>query len=104
MKKLFPLLALFTGLLQAGLLCAGTININMTDPSGEFRLRSAESAGVVPQPNWNNIPYSPNQNGSTTTNSVIVDGDGEATPLRLPTGPGTAAPAAQWSAATPTPG
>ena len=83
MKKLFPLLALFTGLLQAGLLSAGTININMTDPNGEFRLRSAESAGVVPQPNWNNIPYSPNQNGATTTNSVIVDGDGEATPLRL---------------------
>ena len=83
MKKLFPLLALCSGLLQAGLLSAGTININMTDPSGDFRLRSAESAGVVPQPNWNNIPYSPNQNGSTTTNSVIVDGDGEATPLRL---------------------
>ena len=76
MKKLFPLLALVTVLLQAGLLSAGTININMTDPSGECRLRSAESAGVVPQPNWNNIPYSPNQNGSTTPNSVIVEGYG----------------------------
>ncbi len=80
MKNLFALLSV---LLCSSHIFAGTININMTDPNGEFRLRSAESAGVVPQPNWNNIPYSPNQNGSTTTNSVIVDGDGEATPLRL---------------------
>ncbi len=80
MKNLFALLSV---LLCSSHILAGTININMTDPSGDFRLRSAESAGVVPQPNWNNIPYSPNQNGSTTTNSVIVDGDGEATPLRL---------------------
>ena len=83
MKKLFSLLVLFATLLHASHVFAGTVNINMTDPNGEFRLRSDERAGVVPQANWNNIPYAPNQNGSTTTNSVIVDGEGEATPLRL---------------------
>jgi hypothetical protein len=62
---------------------AQTISISMTDPSGSFDLSSEAEAGVVVRSNWNNVPYTPNQNGTTTIGQVLVEADGEVTGLGL---------------------
>jgi len=83
MKKLFALLALFTAVFHSSPAFAGTISVSMTEPNGQFDLEPQESAGVVSSTNWNNVPYSPNQNGRTTIGQAIFDSDGEETPLGL---------------------
>ena len=83
MKKLFALLALFTAVFHSSPAFAGTISISMTEPNGQFDLDPQESAGVVSSENWNNVPYSPNQNGRTTIGQTLFDSDGEETPLGL---------------------
>ena len=83
MKKLFALLALFTAVFHSSPAFAGTISISMTEPNGQFDIDPQESAGVVSSENWNNVPYSPNQNGRTTIGQAIFDSDGEETPLGL---------------------
>ena len=83
MKKLFALLALFTAVCHSSPAFAGTISVSMTEPNGQFDLEPQESAGVVSSTNWNNVPYSPNQNGRTTIGQAIFDSDGEETPLGL---------------------
>ena len=83
MKKLFALLALFTAVFHSSPAFAGTISISMTEPNGQFDIDPQESAGVVSSENWNNVPYSPNQNGRTTIGQTLFDSDGEETPLGL---------------------
>ena len=61
----------------------GVISISMTDPVGQFDLGSDEIAGVIASPNWNNVPYTPNQNGTTTIAQVIHNSRNEATSLGL---------------------
>jgi len=62
---------------------ANTVSISMTDPSGDFDLLPEEEAGVVLQPGWNNVPYTPNQNGTTTIDQVLVDSNGDDSVLGL---------------------
>ena len=83
MKKLFTLLALFAAVFHSSPAFAGTISVSMTEPNGQFDLEPQESAGVVSSTNWNNVPYSPNQNGRTTIGQALFDSDGEETPLGL---------------------
>jgi len=83
MKNLGLLLCLLTASLGRTPAVAEVISINMTDPGGEFNLDPDESAGVIPSVSWNNVPYTPNQNGRTTIDQVIFGSDGEETLLGL---------------------
>ena len=83
MKNLGILFLLTAATLFSAPALAGTISINMTDPSGEFNLGPGESAGVIASVSWNNVPYTPNQNGRTTIDQVLLDADGEETGLGL---------------------
>ncbi len=83
MKLPLPALLIAATALSALPVFPGIISISMTDPAGQFDLDPDESAGVVPSPNWNNIPYTPNQNGTTTIAQVIHNSRNEATSLGL---------------------
>ena len=83
MKMPLPALLIAATALSASTASPGIISISMTDPVGQFDLGPDEIAGVVPSPNWNNIPYTPNQNGTTTIAQVLHNSKNEATSLGL---------------------
>jgi len=83
MKLNLPNLLIAAVVLPVTTAFSGIIGISMTDPVGQFDLGPDEMAGVVPSPNWNNIPYTPNQNGTTTIAQVIHNSKSEATSLGL---------------------
>ena len=83
MKKFFTLLVLLAAVFHSNPVFAGIISISMTDPNGAYDLAPGDSAGVVSSTDWNNVPYSPNQNGRTTIGQTLFDSNGEETPLGL---------------------
>ena len=83
MKKLLTFLVLSTAALCCKLALAGIVSINMTDPGGTFDLAPGENAGAVPSANWNNVPFTPNQDGPTVIDQQFFDSGGEAAPLGL---------------------
>ena len=64
MKLKLPTLLIAAVALPVSTAFSGIISISMTDPVGQFDLGPDEIAGAVPSPNWNNVPYTPNQNGT----------------------------------------
>ena len=83
MKLTLPNLLIIAVVLPATTALSGVISISMTDPSGQFDLTPDEIAGVVPSSNWNNVPYTANQNGTTKIAQVIHNSMEEATSLGL---------------------
>ena len=83
MTKLLTFLVLSTAALCCKLALAGIVSINMTDPGGAFDLAPGENAGAVPSANWNNVPFTPNQDGPTVIDQQFFDSGGEAAPLGL---------------------
>ncbi|MFP6896217.1 MAG: hypothetical protein VCA38_06420 [Roseibacillus sp.] len=83
MKLTLPNLLIAAVVLPVTTALSGVICISMTDPGGQFDLAPDEIAGVVPSPNWNNVPYTPNENGTTKIAQVIHNSSGEATSLGL---------------------
>ena len=83
MKLTLPNLLIIAVVLPATTALSGVISISMTDPSGQFDLTPDEIAGVVPTSNWNNVPYTANQNGTTKIAQVIHNSMEEATSLGL---------------------
>jgi hypothetical protein len=83
MKLTLPNLLIVAVVLSATTALSGVISISMTDPSGQFDLTPDEIAGVVPSSNWNNVPYTANQNGTTKIAQVIHNSMEEATSLGL---------------------
>ncbi|MGC9260865.1 MAG: PEP-CTERM sorting domain-containing protein [Phycisphaerae bacterium] len=59
----------------------GTDNVTVTTVTASDQLSSTQSAGVVPQTNWNNENYSDNNSGNLTNNQIPVSALNSTDPI-----------------------
>jgi len=90
LRNTMNLLGLVAALLLAGTTAQGSLigfNFSGGWQSGPFNLAASDTAGVVPQQNWNNWMGAGGQTNWNYTNIALVDNTGAATTAKAQIGP-----------------